>query len=395
MKTSIWAALQAGILLCAGGALAQEPASPAGQNQPAASTEASSGTTHFLLAGYGAAGWEKEGSDPSTFGPAFFAPIFLFKMTDKFFFESEIEISIEDGVTSFHMEFATLHYLLNDYLSVSVGKFNSPFGTFSERLEPVWIDKFSEKPLGLNDEKLGVGPLQEYGIEFRGGAPLGDMKVNYSAYVTNGPMLLTGDTTKGQTALVAGQLDYAHLDNLKDNNENKAVGGRVGLLPLSNSSLEIGLSGQFARVGADDDSAYKNIGAQLFAGDISYVAKVGMLRVDVKGQYNQVNVDKASYVDTTGKSASFDNTSSAYYAQLALRPAYVRNQIVKNIELAARYSAESLPKSSAWGGNQSQIGLGVNYWLSWNSVLKASYLLNKADGEADSNNYYVLLAFGI
>jgi len=93
-------------------------------------------------------------------------------------------------------------------------------------------------------------------------------------------------------------------------------------------------------------------------------------------------VSKASYInptDTTRMPYSFTNSSVAYYAQLAYRPAMLENEILKNVELVGRYSVYNTPQSSLWYSNKSQITIGLNYWLTWRTVIKADYQMTTVD----------------
>jgi hypothetical protein len=365
------------------------------QETPVTTPEAQkSSDSKFLVTGFGFAGYTQMDKEISNFGPAGFHPIFLWKQSDKLFFESELAIDITNGTTNFGLEYATLHYKLNNYLEVAVGKFLSPFGIFNERIHPSWINKFADKPLGFNDDAGAmVGPMAELGVEFSGGAQLGSGKINYTAYVSNGPNLIADPANP----MMSGMLMY---ENLSDNNDNKAIGGRIGYLPFKNSSFEIGLSGQTAKVG-DKNSAYKDIGAQLAAVDLSFIHKVNFLKsnVDLKAQLNMVNVDKAtSYpADSTmmGADSTFDNKSQAYFIQLAIRPAYLENKFFKNLELAFRYSSMTLPEKAMWGGDFSQITIGLNYWFSWHSVLKLDYQVNDQKGMESKPGFLVQWGFGL
>ncbi|MCJ8163383.1 OprO/OprP family phosphate-selective porin [Pontibacter sp. E15-1] len=343
-----------------------------------------SGETKFLLSGYGFTGFEKKG-DESTFGPLGFSPIFLWKKTDRLFFEAELEAEIEDGEFDIGLEYASIYYRLNDFLIVGAGKFLTPFGIFSERLHPAWINKMAEKPLGFSSETGMVGPMTSLGAQARGGAPLGNTKINYSFYIANGPGLLTdGDE--------AGKLDF---NNLGDNNLNKALGGRIGFLPFSNSSLEIGASGQFAKVG-DRESPYKKIGAAMYAGDLSYIWHAKSIKsvLDLKGQYNYLHVERTDYSDLRGNSYSFDNNSSAYFLQVSLRPVNVDSDILKNVELTGRYSRLKTPEGSEWHRKQKQTTLGINYWLSWSSVVKVNYAIEDIEGSDSENGFFIQFALG-
>jgi hypothetical protein len=344
--------------------------------------------TKFLLTGYGFAGFEKIGDENSTFGPAGFSPIFLWKKSDHLFFESEAEFEIEDGKLNIGLEYATLHYKVNKYFTFSAGKFLSPFGIFTNRLHPAWINKFAEKPLGFSEKSGMIGPMAEFGASIRGGTQLGGGKINYIAYISNGPKLNSGD----KDPLEAGKLEY---DNLGDNNNNKAVGGRIGLLPFSNSSLEIGFSGQYAGVG-DEKSTYKNVASQMYAGDFSLIQKIDFLKsnVDIKAQYNLVNVSKTNYTDTLTNSYSFNNNSTAWFAQLAIRPAFLEKGLLKKVEFAGRYSAMKTPEKAFWGTEKSVITAGVNYWLAWNSVIKFNYQIEKRMGAKYENGFIIQWGLG-
>lgn len=363
---------------------AQDTSQTDRNNQAISQTQAG---TNFLLTGYGFAGFEKEEKGNSTFGPAGFSPIFLWKISDKLFFESEVEIGIEDGETGFGLEYATLHYAFSRYFTLGVGKFLSPFGTFQERLHPAWINKFAERPLGLSEEGVMLNPMSEFGAEIRGGAPMGESRINYVIYLSNGPKLNTGS----DDWMMAGQLDY---ENFADNNNNKAIGGRFGLLPFPNSSFEIGISGQTAKTGDKKDPLYENVRANLFAVDLNYVKGIDFLKsnIDIKGQFNQVKVDKANYQDTAGMTYTFDNNSKAYYAQIAIRP--VQIMALKKLEVAGRYSALRVPEQAMWAGNKTQITAGLNYWLSYRSVLKFNYQITQEKGKDDEGAFFILFAMG-
>ena len=371
------------IMQCSSG-FAQDTAQTDRNSQTISQTP---GGTKFLLTGYGFSGFEKKDNENGTFGPAGFAPIFLWKISDKLFFEGEVEIGIEDGETGFGLEYATLHYAFSKYFILGAGKFLSPFGTFQERLHPAWINKFAERPLGLSEEGVMLNPMSEFGAEIRGGTPLGESRINYVVYLSNGPKLNTGS----EDAMMAGQLDY---ENLADNNNNKATGGRLGLQPFPNSSFEIGISGQTAKVGDEKNILYKNVRANLFAVDLNYVKSIDFLKstIDIKGQFNQVKVDKTDYLDTTGMTYTFDNSSKAYYAQIAIRP--VQITALKKLEIAGRYSGLRVPEQAMWAGNKTQITAGLNYWFSYRSVLKFNYQVTKEKGKDNEGALFIVFAMG-
>src|ERR1041384_5170695 len=113
---------------------------------------------------------------------------------------------------------AQISYLLNDYVALGVGEFFSPSTVFVERFEPQWINKLPDRPIGVYH---GVLPNISVGAQVRGGFPIGPTRADYAFYVSNGPVLNTFDASS------AGTLDF---NSYTDNNDNKAVGGRVGSL---------------------------------------------------------------------------------------------------------------------------------------------------------------------
>lgn len=376
------------LMLMATAATAQETQSTINQEN-----SAKSGNTKFLMSGYGFTGMEVEGNKKISFGETGFNPIFIWKHSDKLFIESELEVELEDGETEIALEYFDIQYTLNKYMTLRAGKFLSPFGTFSERLHPSWINKSPSKPLGFGMMDA-VGPGNEMGLDLRGGFQLGKSKMNYSLYASNGPTFNDGS----DNPMMAGILNYNK--NFSDNNKNKALGGRLGFLPFSNSSLEIGFSGQSAKVGKADkmlnnmiDTTLEDVNALMYAVDLSFVKSISSLKsiIDIKGQLNSVTTDKAEFkdpMDTTGTMTyTFNNVSQAYYIQFAFRPALVENKFFKNIEVVARYASLNLPEKAQWGGEKSQLTLGLNFWLSWRSAIKFAYETNTEDRKAEEPRY--------
>ncbi len=355
------------------------------------------GESRFLLRGYAHSGLEVHG-DKTTFVGGSFNPIFLWRQSKKLLFESELEIEYENGDTRIGLEYANMSYIFSDYATLRLGKFLLPFGTFAEKLHPAWINRLTSKPLGFGHD--GVGPARDLGVELRGGIPLGSKKMSYSIYLINGPALNDGSDPNAEPG-EAGMLLY---DLGEDNNNNKAIGGRISFLPISNSAMEVGFSGLYGKVG-NKDSQYENIGALLYAMDFSYISKVSLLSgvIDIKAQFNATRVDKATYFNKEDSSNyTFNNNSSAYYAQLSYRPINFGADIFNSLEIVGRYSALSFPTESLWASDQSQYAFGINYWLDWRTVIKLSYQITdsgshqgeSATGAASKDAIFLHWAFG-
>jgi hypothetical protein len=344
--------------------------------------ETKPGKSKFLLRGYAHAGLFTN-EEEFTFEGGSFNPIFLYKQSDRLMFESELEFELENNELEIGLEYANIAYLLSKSLTLRVGKFLTPFGIYVPRLHPAWINKFGSHPLGMGHD--GLLPTSDIGIDLRGSSYLGIFKVNYSIYVVNGPQLNEGDDEPEE----AGMLHYG---NFPDNNRNKTIGGRIGIFPFTNSSLEIGLSGMYGKVGSKD-SEYENIASELYAVDITYVKNLNFMKsiVDLKGQYSITNTDKAEYYiaesDSTKEVYTFDNQSSTYFIQLSLRPALLQNKILRNFEVATRYSNQKTPEGSLWESDINQWEFGLNYWLDWRTVFKVTYtMIDGTIGHGDDDH---------
>ncbi|MFI5188350.1 MAG: hypothetical protein ACHQF0_16585, partial [Chitinophagales bacterium] len=316
-------------------------ASSAGNAQDSTQTEkiqqilsAITGDTKMVLTGVGWFGFQahlnrNDGTIPkNTFNDFGFSPMFLWKLSDNFFFESEIEIKNDgtaDNSAAFDLEFAKLSYRLNKYMTLGAGKMLSPFGAYNERWEPNHIEKFPNPPLRPDD---GVLPDDTHffwgavmGVDVRGGVPLGSAKMNYVLYVSNGPVL---NTEMG----MGGMVQY---ENWNDNNTNKEIGGRIGFLPLSNSSLEIGFSAKHGIAGNEGESLYKDIAANAFAFDLSYINSIEAIKstINFRGQFNSLSVTKANYQLTDSTTYTFDNTMKSYFAQFTIRPSMATSRFLR------------------------------------------------------------------
>jgi len=366
--------------------------------------DAKPGRTQFMVRGYGHAGldyFKTPDETTNSFVGAAFAPIFIFKQGNRFIFETELEFVLKQNQLEIGLEYANLAYVINKYVMVRAGKFLLPFGTFMERLHPAWINRLSSKPLGFGHD--GIAPASDIGVELRGSSPIGGTTINYSVYATNGPKLKDGSEEPEE----AGMLNF---ENYIDNNTNKFVGGRVGFLPLYNSSMEFGASFYTGKVG-DKGSVYEDVKAFLWAFDFSFVKQISPIKgvIDIKAQYNQTQVSDAYYIEEeeerdTLDLYTFNNLSRAYYAQLSYRPSMAGNNFLKNLEFVGRYSKLNTPEGSEWESDINELSFGLNYWITWRQVVKINYSFINSEGghgaeegagKQKSNTLFVHWAIGL
>ncbi|MDI1356001.1 MAG: hypothetical protein PSX36_13860 [bacterium] len=335
--------------------------------------------SHFMIRGFTQFGLDASSEDLS-FNMTSFNPIILWRHGDRFLFESELEMEYMSNIFSLNLGYASASYLVTKGLVIKGGKILIPFGTFGEKFHPSWSNKLASAPLGFGHD--GMVPMADVGVEVKGGVQVGSAKLSYAAYAVNGPRIKDG--TEEPTE--AGMLSF---ENMNDNNRNKAFGARLGILPLQNSSLELGgsvyyaLPGSFKSPFAGDpklkDLNYNNVTALLTALDLCFVKIIQPLSgvLDIKGQYNVSKISNATYFNPSDTARyTFQNNASSYYIQVAFRPSLLDNKVLKNFELVGRYSVYNTPKKSLWESEQSQIQFGLDYWFTWRTVIKVSYQIN-------------------
>src|SRR6266513_5401643 len=340
------------------------------------------GSTKFLLAGYGTAGFTaRRGEDP--FFDAAFNALFLWKLTDRLFFEGELELEFEDEETTINLEVAQAAYLLNDYMTIGVGRFLNPMNFFVERQHMNWVNKLPDKPLAVYD---GLMPESELGGQLRGVIPIGPTKLEYAAFVANAPGLITESDDFSEI----GMLDF---DNDANFGGHVAVGGRIGFIPIP--QLEVGYGIQRSKVGPRDRAA-ENI---LQSVDFNFVTDSAFLKglINARAQWVWSHVGDFVY-DPNGEQGfgplEVNNNRNGGYVQLAYRPTHIHNDIIKNVEGVFRYDRLNQLHTPV-GFDEQRFTLGLNYWLTPSAVIKAAYEFDDKNGGArDQDAFMAQVAVG-
>jgi hypothetical protein len=317
------------------------------------------------LAGYGDVTYSDNQNSPDAFSGARFNPIFHYQYKDLVMLEAELEIEIEDdGGTNTALEYMTVDLFVNDYLAVLGGKFLSPLGQFRQNLHPSWINKLPTAPSGFGHDQ--AAPVSELGVETRGGYPVGDMHMNYAAYVGNGPILEIED----------GEIEAVEAEGRTSNDDDKFVfGGRLGLMPWPNSEVGVSLATGKA-AGEDEPSATRDY--DVYGADFGYKWR----NLGLRSEYIKQKVGSSSSSEAPG-SAAWD----AWYAQAAYR------FMPTKFEGVIRYSDYDANLDES---DQKQWALGVNYLFTPSAMAKLAYNFN--DGEsgspADDDGFQIQFAYG-
>ncbi len=300
-----------------------------------------------------------------------FSPMFLWRHGDKLLAEFEPSW---DG-SAIGVNWADVSYFVSRGLIIRGGYIVLPFGTYTKRLAAGWINKLPSDPMGV--DMAG----SDFGVEFEGGFPLGNMKWSYDVSLSNGFALANDGTITGV--------------GINAMNNGKTVTGRLALLPLSNSSLEIGASGLVGSLATPAAATFSNINStdtkgpslSMYAVDLNFLHNINPVQLNFKAQYSTAAVSNMNYInpaDTT--SYTFTNSTSSYFAQLSVRPTQSKNKVLKKLELAMRYVNYTAPKQSLWGQNYSEVDVSLDYWLSWRTVLKLGFENLKSDGTTSFTN---------
>jgi hypothetical protein len=119
------------------------------------------------------------------------SPIFLIPLGQNWLIESRDTFESDlapppdgigyKGVLEKEVDYLQLDYIANPYLTVTVGRYLTPFGIFNERLYPIWIRDLQSDPLIL---PIATGPSNaSTGIMFRGGfSATPKVEINYATY---------------------------------------------------------------------------------------------------------------------------------------------------------------------------------------------------------------------
>ncbi len=334
--------------------------------------------TRLLITGNAAAGYFDPEGRSSTF-TAEFNPMFLWQLDERLFFEGELELALqgpelngEGSATDVELDLAYLTYLINDCALAGAGKFSVPFTVFHNHLDPSWINKLPIDPLVYGDG--GIAPDTGVGAFVTGAVPYRSMLFNYAVFLTNGPALIT------ENPEAAGSLNF---DNFNDLNNNKALGFRVGFLPIP--QLEVGYSFEFSR---SNPPGFATVHSTLHGLDLNYVAHLAALKgqLTARGAWIWSDLSDVTY-DPTGDLGFgplfFDNDRNGGYAEIAYRPLDVSERILRNFELVLRYDRLDIPSAAPGGGTREQWTPGLDYWITARTLLKVAYTFDSSGPEAD------------
>jgi len=291
----------------------------------------------------------------------------LVKLNDRLFLDVQVVVNANPGPgggASVSLNEAIISYRIVRGLNVFAGNFQPRWGLYEGVLDD-FTNRYCSAPIGM-----GIGAQTESGIGIQGGIQTGYSKLSYQLYIANGPQLLVDST-----GMQNGELTYA---NYTDNNKNKAIGGSLAFLPFSNSSLEVGVSGQYTPETGDAGTPFENIHSTSFAADLNYYHMFSPVMLRVQGQYEYTQTQNFNlYTDATNTTLlfpQFNNQIKGWYGGATLRLSGIQNVFLSDLELGGRLGELVLPQNVMWGGNlMNQTTLCLTYWFTWKTPLNIAY----------------------
>jgi hypothetical protein len=316
-----------------------------------------------------------------------FTPDFFVKLNDWMLLSAEIGIGSDGTVNA--GSFAQADFFINDWLTLSAGRFVTPIGFFNVRLNNPWINK-------LPGDAPGSGPLlwqqvlpalNMLGLNAGGAVYLGNspFKLEYNAFLGNGLNLTPA------TAGAPNINELANLENMTNTftfvSDRPALGGRVGLW-----WPEKGLAAGFSGLYNPNYIAGSNSSMTVWAADFNF---------------HRGNWDfRAEYGLTTQQAKQFqadDITREGFYTQLAYRPRDIGVRYLENFEFVYRYSyvyfkginptaldltTFSTPVDVPVRRQQNEFG--INYYFYPRAVLKGAYQINDEPGFHLHDNQFIM-----
>ncbi len=197
-----------------------------------------------------------------------------------YFAEFELEHGGIGGNNTF-VEQAYLDYWFRPNLAIKVGAMLTPFNRFDEFHDPLTNYIITRPQMS---REIGVSAWKDVGVDLHGYFNLtGKSSISFNLYTING---------------LGSGTDLRHSRQYRDNNENKALGGRLNF--MYHDILEIGGSVYYGAW--DDDSEYNLI---MFGGHL-------MLRTalaDFYGEYAQAKSENPAGIEDGDISGFFIQAS--------------------------------------------------------------------------------------
>jgi hypothetical protein len=306
-----------------------------------------------------------------------YTPFFLLQLNKRFLMSAEVTFTPGGAA----LGQAQIDAFINDWLTADIGYFLAPTGFLNERLDPRWINKLPDLPL-VARQVLPDG-LTLTGLQLRGSKYLfrSPVKVEYSAWATNG----LGVPGQGQPA------DWYDLTAVVGTaaNVNQAVawGGRIALW-IPSQGINFGVS-EFVnspyvwRAGAN---------MSIWQPYFNYHRGNWDFRFEYGNNYEQTKPFIGHNIHRDG-----------LYAQIAYRNYASLHKHLQRMEYVFRFSdarfrgidqkgiaADAFDPPMDAPVNRDQYTLGFNYYFYASTILKIAYQFNDEQALDFRDNVFMM-----
>lgn len=340
--------------------------------------DAGSPTANLVLAGYGSASWgaRTQGEFQNEF-TASVSPVLLYDFGSDLLFEAELEFGLSGELTTTTLEYAQLDYMGFESVVLVAGKFLLPFGVFGERLHPTWVNKLPTAPLLYGHAHGGVAEgsllpvLSDAGGMFRWAQPTSSAtRLDLSLYVTQGPKIVEdvahddGDTHAHDDGIASAyEIPAVGFGvSFSDNNTNKMLGGRFGL--VHGGVFEAYVSAFHARYDPGNFLDYNGF-------SLSAEWRSGPFEIRSEGVFVQQEFEAES---------SFERLEQpGYYVQVSRRFGGFEPVVRWDQLLDGKVNSEVVRPG------RDVLALGLTYWMGATSPIKLAYEI-----EQDQSDRFIL-----
>jgi len=188
------------------------------------------------------------------------------------------------GALEKEVDYLQLDYIANPHMTLTVGRFLTPFGIYNERLYPVWIRDLQTDPLNL---PIGTGPSGAgTGAMIRGGFDVTPgMEVNYATYFSTLSTYTPLDSARmaGMRAgifLTGPRLEFGgSFQHLLQGDRSNAFGFHTAWQPRA---LPLDIRAEYSRADTGSgywvESAYKLSQVRVWRDELRHVQVVGRMQ---------------------------------------------------------------------------------------------------------------------